>query len=79
MLDMLIGSQRQSLDKHGVGYFVNNYKNHVIHTTMNGKHFFVNKSSSSVWAPKTKMVWVPKINVKGPKVVWVPKSSLVGT
>lgn len=79
MLDMLISSQRQSLDKHGIGFYANNFKNHVIHTTLNGKHFVVNKTSSSIWAPKTKMVWVPKTNMIGPKQKWVPKSSIVGT
>jgi len=31
--------------------------------------------SSNVWVPRTKQVWVPKANPKGPKQIWVPKLS----
>jgi len=77
MLNMLLGSQRQSLQKHGLGFNAK-LKNHASYTTLNGKHLVVKHTSSNVWAPKTKMVWVPKANIQGPKVVWVPKSTLVG-
>jgi len=76
MLDMLLGTQTQSLTKHGLGYMGGKQKKATSYFVKHNNSYVKKVSLSNVWVPKTSQVWVPKANPQGPKQIWVPKSSL---